>query len=98
MEGFKEFFTQIPKRESESQVVFLYHNGASWNEIQQETGRSKGDIQRILERNNVQRNRLGSKHELINYYKDAGHTTSEIAKTVGMTPQGVNYIIRKNRS
>jgi predicted transcriptional regulator len=97
MKGFREFFNQGPKKETEAQVVFLYINGSSWNEIQQETGRSRGDIQRILERNHIHRNRLGAKHGLINYYRDAGHTTSEIAKTVGMTPQGVNYIIRKNR-
>lgn len=98
MRGFKEFFNLSNNISSESQVVFLYTNGLEWNEISKETGRSKGDIQRILEKNHVSRNRLKKKHTLIDHFKDAGYLPNQIADYVGMSPQGVRYVLRKNNA
>lgn len=98
MQGFKEFFNLSNSQSSEAEVIFMYTNGLQWSEISRDTGRSKGDIQRILEKNNIGRNRLKRKDAIIDHYRDAGYSTNQIADSTGMSPQGVRYVLRRKNN
>ena len=80
---------------SESEVLFLYNNDADLVKIRKETGRSTGDIYRILRKNQINPSRLKTKHGLIKYFSDSGYGVSDIARNVGMSQQGVRYAMKK---
>lgn len=90
---FKEFFYNSARKANENEVVYMYQHGMEINELEQESGRSRGDIYRILQRNQIIPARLRQKHHLVDYFHSAGYSPTEIAREIGMTPQGVRYII-----
>jgi len=94
MNGFKKF---INESSSESDVMFLYHNDASLDKIKKDTGRSTGDIYRVLKKNGIDPSRLKKKHGLIKYFTDSGCSVSDVATNVGMSKQGVRYVIKKKK-
>jgi transposase len=96
MLNFKDFFHQSD-RANDNEVVYMYHNGISLPEIEQHSGRSRGDIYRCLKKHYVVPNRTRKRHQLVDYFHGVGYTANEIAKEVGMSPQGVRYILRKNK-
>jgi hypothetical protein len=102
MNGFKEFvissrITPAAKEQtSESDVVFLYLQKTKIEEIAIQTGRSIGEIYRILDRNRITPNRLKTNHQNVLYYHEAGFNVPEIAGYTGYTERNVRYIL-KNR-
>lgn len=80
---------------SENEVLFLYNNDKNLEKIKKETGRSVGDIYRILKKNQISPNRLKKKHGLIKYFSDSGYDISDIARNVGMSNQSVKNAMKK---
>jgi len=94
MEGFREFITEKKSTHSEGDVVFLYLQKAKITEIATQTGRSIGEIYRILKRNHISPNRLKTGHNHVLYYHDAGFDTSQIAGFTNYSERNVRYILR----
>jgi hypothetical protein len=96
MDGFKEFFINESKS-SENDILFLYSNDTDLAKIRKDTGRSTGDIYRVLKKHQIDPSRLKKKHGLIKYFQDSGYDVADIAKNVGMSKQGVRHVIRKKK-
>lgn len=80
---------------SASEVIHLYNNDANLANIKEKTGRSIGDIYRILKSNQINPSRLKTKYGLIKYFSDSGYSVNDIAQNVGMSPQGVRKAMKK---
>jgi hypothetical protein len=80
---------------SESEVLFLYNNDENLEKIKKETGRSVGDIYRILKKNQISPSRTKKKHGLIKYFSDSGYDISDIAIKVGKSNQSVKNAMKK---
>ena len=80
---------------SESEVLFLYNNDENLEKIKKETGRSVGDIYRILKKNQISPSRTKKKHGLIKYFSDSGYDISDIAIKVDMSNQSVKNAMKQ---
>jgi hypothetical protein len=95
MEGFKDFYKQYTNNE----VVDLYMNssGKKIKEISQLTGKSIGEIYRILQSHSIIPNRLKNNHRYVLEFAESGLPINKIAELTGYTERNVRYIIKNNR-
>ena len=97
MEGFKDFFQHCERGYTADEVINLYLNspGKRMIEISTLTGKSVGEIYRILHDNGIKPNRLKINHRYVFDYAEAGMTVQQIAELTGYTPRNVRYILSK---
>lgn len=97
MEGFKDFFQHCERGYTNDEVISLYLSspGKRMTEISALTGKSVGEIYRILHENGVKPNRLKTNHHYVFDYASAGMSIQQIAELTGYTPRNVRYILSK---
>jgi DNA-binding transcriptional ArsR family regulator len=90
MNGFKDFFGQ-------QEVVRLYLHSPEKKiaEIAGETGKSVGEIYRVLRGNSISPNRLGLNHQNVMDFANSGLSVRQIAELTGYTPRNVRYVLSK---
>jgi hypothetical protein len=95
MQGFKDFYKQYTNNE----VVDMYmnSNGKKIKEISQLTGKSIGEIYRILQSYDITPNRLKNNHRYVLEFAESGLPIGKIAELTGYTERNVRYILSKNR-
>jgi len=93
MQGFREFVDYY----SDQDVVNLYLNSPDKQirEISKTTGKSIGEIYRILKGNFITPNRLAINHDSVRSFAETGLSVSQIADLTGYTPRNVRYILSK---
>ncbi len=93
MHNFKEFF-------SDSEVIGLYLNRADLkiSEISNQSGKSQGEIYRILHTNGIKPNRLKTGHDAIYQLADRGWNNAEIANMTGYSERNIRYVLQKLNS
>jgi hypothetical protein len=96
MDGFREFFIENTGL-SDQQIIGIYTHNPDWkiSEISQRTGKSVGEIYRILHYHNVTPNRQKTNHHLVHSFYDFGYTVPQIANLTGYTERNVRIIINK---
>jgi len=92
--NFKEF---VSNTVSDWDVANMYlHNLAlPVREISKRSGRSIGEIYRIVNRIGHSANRQVLNHENVKMFANGGMQTSKIAELTGYTPRNVRYILKK---
>jgi DNA-directed RNA polymerase specialized sigma24 family protein len=94
MYGFREFLTNNPE---DQQIIGMYLSRPDMpiSEISQATGKSQGEIYRILHNHDVKPNRLKTNHQKVMSLADVGWNVHEIAQLTGYTTRNVRYILSK---
>lgn len=85
---------------SDADIYAMYsdpYSSKKLREISEFTGRSVGDIYRIIHHYGVP-NRLGSKNHLVFNYFDNGMKIKNIAELTGYTERGIREILRKRNA
>lgn len=95
MEGFKEFFYHNTNGYTNNEVVAIYNSDKKIKEISQLTGKSIGEIYRILHDYNIKPNRLKTNHHNVLDFANAGYEIPQIAEFTGYTPRNIRYILFK---
>jgi hypothetical protein len=95
MPEFREFL-EAPKQFSDFDILSLYFRKIKISEIAHSTGKSIGEIYRVLKRHDVSPNRLKTNHHYVLNFNKAGLSVSQIAELTGYTPRNVQYILAKN--
>lgn len=97
MYGFREF---IVNPGDEGGIINLYLNNPQMkiSEIAQQSGKSEGEIYRILHANDISPNRLKVNHQKVYSLAHLGWDVRDIAELTGYTPRNVRYILAKNIS
>lgn len=97
MENFREFFTNSDGYYSDHELINFYTNNpkVKIRELSQMTGRSIGEIYRILHNYNVSPNRLNTNHHNVVNFSNFGFGVPQIAELTGYTPRNVRYILSK---
>lgn len=100
MYGFKEFFRHCEQGYSDDEVIAIYLNSPARRitEISLITGKSIGEIYRILHSNGVTPNRLKMNHSSVVDFATSGMSIQQIAELTGYTPRNVRYILSKSKS
>lgn len=95
MHGFKEFFDNN-KRYSDHEVIGMYnHDNKKIKEISVATGRSIGEIYRILHNYNIEPNRNKTNHYNVINFSRFGYNIPQIAELTGYTSRNVRYILNR---
>ena len=97
---FREFVVNAGNNFSDADIYAMYSDPYSpkkLQEISEFTGRSTGDIYRIIHRYGVP-NRLRSRHHLVFSYFDNGMNIRNIAELTGYTERGIREILRKRNA
>lgn len=97
---FREFVETQPHVYTDMDVASLYFNNfekRSVKEIAEITGRSVGEIYRILDRHHFRANRNRINHHGVLSLADQGFSPDKIAEFTGYTPRNVRYILKKNQ-
>jgi len=91
MEGFKEFLN------GGWEVVNLYfsHPEMTIREISEKTGKSVGDIYRIVRREGRTPNRQITNHHNVLMFVDSGLPLYQVAQLTGYTERNIRKILRK---
>lgn len=94
MYGFREFLSNNPV---DQEIIGLYLSRPDMHisEISQMTGKSQGEIYRILHSHDVKPNRLKANHQKVTTLSDTGWNVQEIAQLTGYTTRNVRYILSK---
>lgn len=97
MYGFRNF---VINSSIEEQIINLYLDNPKMkiSEISQQTGKSEGEIYRVLHANYVSPNRLKINHEKVFNLSHLGWKINDIAELTGYTPRNIRYILNKNIS
>lgn len=97
MEGFKDFFRHCEQGYSDDETITLYLSSPDKRitEISAITGKSIGELYRILHNNGVKPNRLRTNHHNVIDFASSGMSIQQIAELTGYTPRNVRYIISK---
>jgi len=97
MEGFKEWFDE--QNYSAHAIVNLYNHNPDKKikEIAQITGKSVGEIYRILHNFNVTPNRQKTNHHNVINFANSGYNIKQIADFTGYTERNVRYILANER-
>ena len=94
MASFKDFLNK-PIIIEDHEVVNLYlHDKKAISEISFVSGKSVGEIYRILKNHHVYPNRLKTRHNLVHYYNQSGLPLPEIANITGYTIRNIRNIIK----
>ena len=98
MEGFKEFL-YYDRKYSDQEIISLYLNNYDKNitEIAHVTGKSIGELYRILHNNGIKPNRLKNNHYNVLNFASSGMSVPQIAELTGYTPRNVRYILAKEQ-
>ena len=93
MENFYDF---IQNKSFDSQVVGLYLQEPKMTilEIANKTGKSVGEIYRILQVNEINPNRLKTNHQRVESLAKVGWGIKEIAEFTGYSTRNVRYILK----
>lgn len=93
MEGFKEFLNDG------WEVINLYfsHPEMTINEISEKTGKSVGDIYRIVNREGRIPNRQVTNHHNVLMFANSGLSIHQVAKLTGYTERNVRKILRNKK-
>jgi hypothetical protein len=96
MDSFKEWVNN-PNGYSDQEIVSIYNHNPDKKikEISQITGKSVGEIYRILHNFNVTPNRLKVNHHNVVNFSNFGYNIPEIAAFTGYTERNVRYILDK---
>ncbi len=96
MDGFKEFFAENTGY-SDQEVVSIYNQNPDLKikEISHRTGKSVGEIYRILHSYNVTPNRQKTNYHNVINFADFGYSIPQIAELTGYTERNVRYILAK---
>lgn len=96
MDSFKEWLSN-PNGYSNQEIVSLYNQNPDKKikEISQITGKSVGEIYRILHDFNVTPNRLKTNHHNVINFSNFGYNIPQIASFTGYTERNVRYILSK---
>lgn len=98
MQGFLDFFQQYENDYSKQRVIELYlHSQKKVGEIAKDTGKSIGEVYRILHQHEIKPNRLRMNYKNVVDFAEAGLGTSQIAELTGYTTRNVRYILSKLR-
>jgi len=97
MEGFKDFFRHAEHGYTNDEIVSIYLNSPDKRitEISFITGKSVGELYRILHENGVKPNRLKVNHNNVFDFAYSGMSVQQIAELTGYTPRNVRYILAK---
>ncbi len=95
MESFREWVDQ--QGYSDQAIISLYTNSPDRKikEIAQMTGKSVGEIYRILHSYDVSPNRLKTNHQNVINFANFGYNIPQIAQFTGYTERNVRYILSK---
>jgi predicted transcriptional regulator len=95
MYGFREF---LADNGEDQEIIGIYLNRPDMpiSEISQTTGKSQGEIYRILHNHDVKPNRLKTNHQKVITLQSVGWNVQEIAQLTGYTSRNVRYILTKN--
>lgn len=95
MENFREWF--VENGYSDQEVVSYYNNNPDKKikEISQITGKSVGEIYRILHNYSVTPNRQKTNHHNVINFARFGYDIPQIAELTGYTERNVRYILSK---
>lgn len=95
MLNFREFFEESPHQKTQ-QVLTLYFQqpDKSVREISKITGKSIGEIYRILH-DNGKPNRFIHNHENVKFFANSGMKPEQVANLTGYTPRNIRYILKK---
>lgn len=97
MYGFREFIN-APGTDGEIINLYLNNPGLRISEIAHQSGKSEGEIYRILHANDVSPNRLRANHQKVYSLAHLGWNVRDIAELTGYTPRNVRYILAKSIS
>lgn len=97
MYGFKDFFRHCEKGYSDDETISFYLGSPDKRiaEISAITGKSVGELYRILHNNGVKPNRLKTNHHNVFDFASAGMSVQQIAELTGYTPRNIRYILSK---
>lgn len=96
MDNFREWFGEKQGYSDQEVVSFYNHNpDKKIKEIAQVTGKSVGEIYRILHNFNVTPNRLKINHHNVINFANFGYDIPQIAQLTGYTERNVRYILSK---
>ena len=97
MDGFKEFFKHCEQGYTDDEVIaiYLHNSNRKITEISSITGKSIGEIYRILHNNGVVPNRLKTNHNNVIEFAQSGLSVSQIAELTGYSIRNVRYILSK---
>jgi hypothetical protein len=97
MFGFRQFITD---NGTDGEIINLYLNNPKIriSEISLQSGKSEGEIYRILHANDISPNRLKINHQKVQSLAQLGWNVRSIAELTGYTPRNVRYILSKNIS
>lgn len=96
---FKEFVVNSEEF-SDADIYSMYidpYSPKKVREISEFTGKSIGEIYRIINRYGGP-NRLGNRHHLVFNYFDGGMKVKNIAELTGYTERGIREILRKRNA
>lgn len=97
MKRFIEFLTHKDNDYSDQELVSLYMHAPekTIKELASITGKSIGDIYRILHSYDVIPNRLKTNHKNVVEFYNNGMSIPQIAELTGYTTRNVRYILSK---
>lgn len=97
---FKEWLTNLDSvkpvfNDQEIANMYFHNHGLKVREIANKTGKSIGEVYRILHRFGTP-NRQISNHENVASFAQAGFPINKIAEFTGYTPRNIRYILKKS--
>lgn len=94
MYGFRQF---VATHGTDGEIINLYLNSPQMriSEIAERSGKSEGEIYRILHANDISPNRLKTNHQKVHSLAHLGWNVRDIAELTGYTPRNVRYILSK---
>lgn len=98
MEGFKDFILQENCSNSELVNIYLHEPNKKIKELAQTTGKSIGEIYRILHSYNISPNRQKTNHQHVVNFANFGFNINQIAELTGYTTRNVRYILSKENN
>jgi len=96
--NFKEFvFQEVPQKHEDAEVASLYfHNRMKVREIANTTGKSIGEIYRIVRRFGGEPNRMRRDQANVIALADSGMGAKAVSDFTGFTVRHVRNILKKN--
>lgn len=91
--NFKFWFNRMEHGYTDEEVISMYHSEKKISEIKHTTGKSVGELYRILHNNNIHPNRLKTNHQNVLDFASSGLSITQIAELTGYTPRNVRYIL-----
>ncbi len=98
MLGFKEFFDDQGYSNEQLINLYLHNSDKSIKEITRLTGKTIGELYRVLHAYNIKPNRLKINNQNVIDFANSGMPVNQIAELTGYSARNVRYILEREKN